>query len=240
MKTHFEAIGFPLTSGEAINAFIPKALAHPKAVQSKDTKLHSLIDDSGAHLCFTLNHVEKRIDSVTPLYRGPTTVPFCITSPTEEGEYYGWIGATDEKDPETGICPVVMDIPNAYQFLKKKSPTLVKVNVTGIPDEFTLYKDVQAFEKGESKLEVTFAAQSFMPRYDKKGEVLNGAWVNGIIRKVTKHKNTITKCSFYSLEVDTLFTLTVVVDRLPGLLAPKPGSIFSGRCWLGGEVTSSK
>lgn len=202
-------------------------------------------DPSGAEVYFQITRSGMLL-GYDVHYSGKSLVRVSIVKKIEKQEspldaaVLAWISPKVAGDPESGVVPVVFEIPD-YHAVESLHPFPVETDVqlaafpVKPPEVFASREAYESVMKGRSKI----SAMPFIPSglFMKNPEFEPSALITGTIESITRLINNQTRETYYHLTIETPIGKIDVASHpsfLPGSV--EAGAYISGEFFLSGRV----
>ena len=249
-------IGFPVATEQDVNQVIMDVLPHLSQIPCPPRGYYyKFEDESGAQLYLQGNDGQDII-GFNPAFNGRSTLRaglvLGIDRDTSEldGAFKGWVNPTDDSDIEnSGLYPIVFDVPDFRLFENTKLQTVSDVQVTAFASNDLVLFESEAKYNDSRESEPGFAVKSFVPSglfaAESASAADNGAahppqahaFISGEIIDFDLRTNSLTGKQFYWFLVETLGgQVDVVADPVYIKNAPEKGAIIKGSFWLSGKI----
>lgn len=261
MPSHLTSIGIGLTSTAALEALAERVIKD-KACEIYGTSQGRYFrhrSPCGAELWLQADR-RRRLMGVNPHFSGPGRVTVGLTGPVRrpeeselDGAMHGWAAPEDAARPESGLYPLVFDVPDAARHLGLGFPRVEPVQVAAFAHELTLWPDEAAYlaaplvprEKQSpgsdpSAVPPRLAVRSFIPTglfAPSATSPTAEAVLTGVVLGAERLTNELTGDVFWWLLVESLGgTFDVVADPELVRAPPAPGAVVQGAFWLSGRL----
>jgi hypothetical protein len=195
-------------------------------------------DESGAAYYLSLFHKFEYFE-IRPHFHGESSVKLGVVQwvSTEdsqiESSLHGFVEPQDEKDPESGLYPVVVSIPDFPAVEDFELPKIVDIQICAFPLGFELHPSEESFREANDSVATTSCIPTGLFREMYSPTVM----LSGIVEKSEEKINALTGERFYWILVNTyggLIDVILTSEMIRDL--PSVGSIIYGSFYLSGKL----
>ncbi len=166
MGSHFSAIGFPVRTYGEFEDLMARALEHGECIETR----------RGAYVRWSLGagpelwaqEYENGEFGLVPHFAGEAIMRVGLTERIERPEapplddaFYGWADPEDAEDMESGLFPLVFDVPDYVLHQNLSLPVIVEARISAFAHELTAYSGEEEFLADQE--EPKFSPEFFIP-----------------------------------------------------------------------------
>lgn len=166
MGSHFSAIGFPVRTYGEFEDLMARALEHGECIETRRSAYVRWSLGAGPELW--AQEYENGEFGLVPHFAGEAIMRVGLTERIERPEapplddaFYGWADPEDAEDMESGLFPLVFDVPDYVLHQNLSLPVIVEARISAFAHELTAYSGEEEFLADQE--EPKFSPEFFIP-----------------------------------------------------------------------------